>query len=392
MVGCIQHFAQTVVRCLFLWQLALTVLTSADRYPFFEEVYQPENNLIKLKNMLLDQNTSALYVGSVNHLYKLSPDLGIEATIQTGPRQDYPGCIAPPVECDYETTTTDNINKLLVIDQDRLFVCGSIYQGFCEIRRLSDLGLLGNDSYQEIAANTPDGTSVAFIAPGPLGTDVLYVGTSHGQWIDKAVPTVSSRVLQVENTGRDLFEILEDATNFLEAEIQIPSDFITNNAFNIDYLYGFSNTKFSYFVAIQPKDPVAIQPTFYTKIARVCQQDIAYYSYIELPLSCKQGDTDYNVAQSAYVATIGSALASSSDFEVGEKVLFVTFSESRVDEITPTESSAICMYSIKGINEQFYNRRKECALGQTATTDIPWLRSTPCPSHDQNLVRFFIIY
>ncbi|XP_038054424.1 plexin-A2-like [Patiria miniata] len=384
MAGCIQRLAQTVARCLLLWQLALTVVTLADRYPVFEEVYQPENNLIKLKNMLLDQNTSALYVGSVNHLYKLSPDLGIQATIETGPRQDNPGCIAPPVDCDYERTTTDNINKLLVIDQDRLFVCGSIYQGSCVIRRLSDLGLLGNDSYQEIAANTPDGTSVAFVAPGPLGTDVLYVGTSYGQWIDKAVPTVSSRVLPVENTGSDLFEILEDANNFLEAEIQIPSDFITNNGFNIDYLYGFSNTKFSYFVAVQPKDPEHIQPTFYTKIARICQQDIAYYSYIELPLSCKQGDTDYNVAQSAYVATIGSALASGSGFEVGEKVLFVTFSESRVDEIAPTESSAICMYSIKRINEQFNDRRKECASG-VGTTDIPWLRSTQCPV-SQNLV------
>ena len=377
MACCIHKIAQTVTRCLLIWQLAVTLAATEHEYLFFEESYQPENNVIKLKNMVLDPNTAALYVGSVNRLYKLSEDLVIEETIETGPRQDHPNCFAPPLPCGEMTTTTDNINKLLVIDEDRLIVCGSIYQGSCVIRRLTNLSRLGNDSNEEIAANTPEGTSVAFIARGPYDKNVLYVATSYADWIDSSVPTLSSRALPTRGSLSDkLFAILQNSETFQKTSITIPGDYI-GLMFNIFYIYGFSNTNFSYFVAVQPKDPKASEG-FLTKIAQICHQDKDYYSYIELPLICKENNTYYNVSQSAYLATIGSDVAATSRFEVGEKVLFVTFSTTVDGGMEPVEASAVCMYSVKNINQHLNDRRKECALEKTAYTDLLWLPETVC--------------
>ncbi|XP_033647146.1 plexin-A2-like isoform X1 [Asterias rubens] len=381
MADCSLNIIPTFTRCLLLYQLLVSIVASQHQYLVFEEAYQPENNVIKLKNMVLDPSTGALYVGSVNRLYKLSGELDIEATIATGPRQDTTKCVAPPVSCPFERETTDNINKLLVVDQDRLFVCGSIYQGSCNIRRLDDLGLLGNDSYEEIVPNTANGTSVGFIAQGPYNENVLYIATSLADWLDKAVPTVSSRILPRENNVSTLFSILTNTQELRKLEINVPAEVLSAGQgvpFNIYYIYGFSNTNFSYFVAVQPLDYRVMKSPYYTKIVQICQQDNKYASYSELPLACYKGGKDYKVAQSATVTTIGSKLASANGFQVGERVLIVTFSESVVNQLEPVEASAVCMYSIKSINQYFIDRRKECAKGETAVTDLNWLRNADC--------------
>lgn len=63
-------------------------------------------------NMVRDKNTGEIYIGTVNKLYHLSPDLRLIASAITGPKEDSPFCSVildcPP---NVERKSTDNFNK-----------------------------------------------------------------------------------------------------------------------------------------------------------------------------------------------------------------------------------------------------------------------------------------
>lgn len=84
-----------------------------------------------LQHLVVDKHSTLVYVGGLNRLYQLSPDLEPQVVVETGPRDDSPDC--PAVDCLNSVTKrpTDNINKALVIDYTdaRLIACGTLYQG-----------------------------------------------------------------------------------------------------------------------------------------------------------------------------------------------------------------------------------------------------------------------
>jgi plexin A len=85
----------------------------------------------RLQHLVVDKHSALVYVGAVNRLYQLSPELERQVTVETGPREDSPEC--PAVDClgSVIKRLTDNVNKALVIDytDTRLIACGTLYQG-----------------------------------------------------------------------------------------------------------------------------------------------------------------------------------------------------------------------------------------------------------------------
>ena len=85
----------------------------------------------RLQHLVVDKHSALVYVGGVNRLYQLSPELERQVTVETGPREDSPEC--PAVDClgSVLKRLTDNVNKALVIDytDTRLIACGTLYQG-----------------------------------------------------------------------------------------------------------------------------------------------------------------------------------------------------------------------------------------------------------------------
>ena len=72
-----------------------------------------------------------LFVGGTNHLYQLSPrDLSVVRHVQTGPRLDSPSCHASGCSDNSTAKLTDNVNKLLLVDEEngKLIACGSLFQ------------------------------------------------------------------------------------------------------------------------------------------------------------------------------------------------------------------------------------------------------------------------
>ena len=348
----------------------------AQRVEFVEPNAQT-NPDITLQGMIKDDITGKLYVGSINAIYQLSEDLELLLQERTGPVQDDPECFPPPGPCvaPAERQTMNNINKLLALDGDKLISCGSVFQGTCQIRNASTLAMVVNNTQEEIAANTQIGTTVGFVVKGPIG-NVLYVASSHAEWIDRNVPTISSRYVS-SNNPRDIFKVVTEFQLSAGAKIGIPVETLRAGpgTFNISYVYGFPSGNFSYFIGIQPENENLPTSPYKTKLARVCQKDWDFHSYIELPLTCKKDGVNYNLAQSAYLTTLGGDLEGSNEIQRGNEVLFVTFSKSNGKTLEPVADSAICMYSMKYINQNFFDRKRACASGRGSSFEIPWQQS-----------------
>ncbi len=170
---------------------------------FSDEFAWNDNEIPQFNNLVVDKVTGRVYVGAVNKLYQLSPDLTLTVSAVTGPKEDSPSCsVLPDCPASVEKKLTNNVNKALVIDfaESRLIECGSLFQGVCTVRNLRNISDVEKNIREPVVANNATASTVAFIAPGPPNppiTQVLYVGvtfTGNGPYRSE-VPAVSSRSL-----------------------------------------------------------------------------------------------------------------------------------------------------------------------------------------------------
>ncbi|KAK5877023.1 hypothetical protein CesoFtcFv8_026312 [Champsocephalus esox] len=119
------------------WQFAL--LSLATILPSSSKNVDSFSSDTLINNVVADPRSGRLYVGAVNHLYQLAPDLRIESRTETGPKRDNRQCTPPVTDACEEAVDTDNHNKLMLVQEgrDTLVVCGSVYRGICSLRNLS---------------------------------------------------------------------------------------------------------------------------------------------------------------------------------------------------------------------------------------------------------------
>ncbi|XP_053234057.1 plexin-D1 [Podarcis raffonei] len=112
------------------------------------EVQHKFVSLTATNNFALDASGGKVYLAAVNRLYQLSgPNLTLEVEEQVGPKEDNPLCHAPQLpqaSCEHARKPTDNYNKLLQPDPEQgiLVVCGSVYQGFCQLRSMDNISVV----------------------------------------------------------------------------------------------------------------------------------------------------------------------------------------------------------------------------------------------------------
>ncbi|CAF87741.1 unnamed protein product, partial [Tetraodon nigroviridis] len=128
-----------------------------------------------LSHLVLNAHSGVLYVGGVDHLYQLTSDLEVMSHARTGPHQDSPDCL-PPISLEDcpSARLTHNYNKLLLTEPGEgpepgsLIVCGSLYQGICDKRSLSNISQFIYQTHnpvdtQYVAANDPRVSTVALV-------------------------------------------------------------------------------------------------------------------------------------------------------------------------------------------------------------------------------------
>lgn len=319
----------------------------------------------KLNHLVVDRNTGRVFIGGVNSIFQLSPDLDIVAVAKTGPKNDSTDCTI--LDCPNQAIRkpTNNINKVLLIDYStsRLILCGSLFQGICTVRNLQNISLLEQESEnitEAVVANNEEGSTVAFIAPGPPEppvSNVMYVGVTftNNSPYRSEVPAVASRSL-------DKSKMFQIASSAVTTGTRMFINSYARESYLINYVYGFSSEKFSYFLTTQLKhNSHSVPKKYITKLVRICQEDQNYYSYTEIPVDCISDSQQYNLVRAAYLGRPGADLAESLGISIVDDVLYAVFSESKAD--IPTNNSALCVYSLKAIRRKFMQNIKACFNG-----------------------------
>uniref|UniRef100_A0A671Y7G4 Plexin b2a, tandem duplicate 1 n=1 Tax=Sparus aurata TaxID=8175 RepID=A0A671Y7G4_SPAAU len=342
-----------------------------------------------INNVVADPRTGRLYIGAVNSLYQLNPDLGVESRTETGPKRDNRQCTPPVTDACDNAVDTDNHNKLLLVQgaKDVLVACGSVYRGICSLRNLSNVEQLlyfsdtkGEKSYVASAEESVSVVGVmSYFTKDKDNFTVFLVGKGYGN--HDSTKLISTRILQ-------------DYGDWVVFDSIIEASAVQANPFLLRYLhdfrFAFKDGGFVYFLFSRT---LGVQDTKnYTFISRMCEDDQGYYSYTELQLNCSSTNK-YNKAQAAYVATPGEVLAQSftrsgeyGHVSASDKVLFVTFTS---DE--DPSSSAMCMYPLRSINKRLVEIIGACYSNNGIINEKPAVYSPYsskaeelCSSNNQN--------
>ncbi|XP_078219830.1 plexin-A3 isoform X3 [Callithrix jacchus] len=343
-----------------------------------------------LTHLAVHRVTGEVFVGAVNRVFKLAPNLTELRAHVTGPVEDNARCYPPPSMrvCAHRLAPVDNVNKLLLIDYAarRLVACGSIWQGICQFLRLDDLFKLGEPHHRKehylSGAQEPDSMAGVIVEQGQ-GPSKLFVGTAvDGK--SEYFPTLSSRKLISDEDSADMFSLVYQ-DEFVSSQIKIPSDTLSlYPAFDIYYIYGFVSASFVYFLTLQLDTQQTLLDTagekfFTSKIVRMCAGDSEFYSYVEFPIGCSWRGVEYRLVQSAHLAKPGLLLAQALGVPADEDVLFTIFSQGQKNRASPPRQTILCLFTLSNINAHIRRRIQSCYRGE-GTLALPWLlnKELPC--------------
>ncbi|XP_043224973.1 plexin-B-like [Amphibalanus amphitrite] len=324
----------------------------------------------RLTHLRLSPGSGQVYVAGVNRIYQLSSTLARLQEVVTGPRQDNPlSCPASGCPADVATEPTDNVNKVLVVDQESrtLLACGSVLQGACTKYDLNNISLPSQDLPEAIAANDANSSTVAFIGPEHYhawgASNVLYVATTFtlvGIYRN-TVPAISTRRLD----NLDFAERSFNKHSMLTVDVKYRDHFL------VEYVYGFHEKDYAYFLTVQRRShlPGQQERGYISRIVRTCVTDANYDSYVEMTLSCG-GD---NLLQAARVAEPGDDLSQDAGILDGDRVLVAAFSPSQGFTNEPQEQSNVCVFSMKEIEEKFEENIHMCFNGSMQYRNMEYI-------------------
>nr|XP_009294949.1 plexin-B1 isoform X3 [Danio rerio] len=324
-----------------LQSLILGVLGLHSSYPRFS------SNHTLLQHLALhpDPSVGTVYVGARDHLFQLAglDGLRLEVDEETGPVRDSKDCL-PPVtrqNCP-QAGLVSNHNKLLLVDPYslQLITCGSVHQGTCQKRSLANVKevLFSAErpvDTQYVAANDPLASTVGLVVRPQDKDPVLYVGRGY----TSSHPPVSTRQLSTE----PVFSYEETAKLAVAGRL---------SEYDHNFVATFARRNHVYFLFYR-RDLKAASREYRTYVARVCLDDQAYYSYVEVPLTCRSRSTGrtYSFLQGAQVGGEESG---------GSQVLMGVFSTGVSAANGPGEESALCVYSLEEVDRGIDATRDLC--------------------------------
>uniref|UniRef100_A0A8C2WKP6 Plexin-A2 n=1 Tax=Cyclopterus lumpus TaxID=8103 RepID=A0A8C2WKP6_CYCLU len=316
------------------WLIVIPVLCSGQTFTNFH----PERRDWLFNHLTVHQTTGALYVGAVNRVYKLSGNLTLLVSHDTGPEDDNKACYPPLIvqPCSEPLVSTNNVNKLLLIDysQNRLLACGSLYQGVCKLLRLDDLFILVEPSHKKehyLSSVNQTGTMYGVIVPSQGQDGTLFIGTAVDGKQDY-FPTISSRKLPRDPESSAMLDY-ELHTDFVSSLIKIPSDTLRT--------------------ACHQADPPVTSSTLLALSASA--KTIASFTPMCLCLLAP-----------------GRVLAASLNISAQDDVLFTIFAKGQKQFHRPPDDSALCVFTIRDINARIKERLQSCYQGE-GNLELNWL-------------------
>uniref|UniRef100_A0A8C5R3V3 Plexin B3 n=1 Tax=Leptobrachium leishanense TaxID=445787 RepID=A0A8C5R3V3_9ANUR len=312
----------------------LVCISFSDCFPYF---LRPN---VTFNHMARDPGSGSIYVGAVNWIYQLTSDLDLFVEDSTGPQLDSPECISfkDPKDCP-KASLTPNFNKLLTanIHNGTLLTCGHVFQGICEKRNLHNISniiyrTVDPGDNQFVAANVPQVSTVGIVVRRtPEGHDYLFVGRGLTARQSSGIPPITIRQLDTppvfSNDGLGKL-VVGDFSDYNNTFVGVFSD--NGYVYFLFYRRGFKS-----------------QMEYKTYLGSVCSQDLHLYSYVEVPLVCKEASEMYNLAQAAYL-------------ETSTRELFVIFATTQGSGPNPSNRRALCSYKMDDIEQRIKRARDLC--------------------------------
>lgn len=326
-----------------------------------------------------------IYVGAVNRIYALAPNLTKLSEYHTGPLHANQTCGQKATNTNSGGGRKDNVNVALVVENiyDKgLFSCGSADNGVCRRHVLKDDVL-------EVSQKSVDEAVYCFtdfkqdkgqprdadVVASPSGSQVLnvesnmimfFVGNSEIPGLGNATGTaahphtMSLRKMKTSQNGFTFF------SNQSYMDLIPP----LRGSYYLRYVYSFHSGPFTYFLTVQQvsKDSQA----YHTRIVRMCSSDHDIRRYVEMPLECISTDKRrrrstedmkvFNILQAATVTKVGKDVELQKQLQVeeGDDVLFAAFAQGKPNSSEATANSTVCVMSLKHINSMFKMYMQRC--------------------------------
>uniref|UniRef100_A0A8C9XDK0 Plexin-B1 n=1 Tax=Sander lucioperca TaxID=283035 RepID=A0A8C9XDK0_SANLU len=309
-----------------------------------------------------DPSVSRVYVGARDHLFQLDQFLQPELQDDTGPVTDSRECLPPVTESNCpQARVTSNHNKLLLVDpySMELITCGSVNQGICQKRSLDsvDVVLFSTErpvDTQYVAANHPNVSTVGLVVRShPDRQPVLFVGRGY----TSSHPPISTRNLAQE----PIFSYEETAKLAVAGRL---------SEYDHHFVASFAHRQHVYFLFYR-RDLKSQSREYRTYVSRVCLDDQAYYSYVEVPLTChSRAGKMYNLLQAVQLG-----LTKDGKLSKGSEVLLGVFSTHLASSTRPSEDSALCMFNLKDVDHRINSTRDLCytQMGKEAGLEAAYI-------------------
>ncbi|XP_068185476.1 plexin-D1 [Antennarius striatus] len=382
------------IAVLLLGVLALETRRSAGALLLQETFASPNQT----NNFVVDPVSGRIYLASVNTVYQLNRTLGVEVEKRTGPVEDNLLCHAPQLPqapCEHPKSLTDNYNKLLKLDRDQgvLVVCGSVYQGFCELRKMENISEIAVEfppqgektvfpSMLNIAANHPNASTVGLIFRSHGGGTRLLVGATYTGAGTQFFPKNHSKEdLRFENTPEIAIRSLniKDLSRLFTYDINPSEDNVfkikqeVKNKNKLSFIRAFTQKSFSYIAFNNDAKMGHKESQPNSLLARICldtdtprkpsgpESRKLTESYIQMPLQCGSNGNIYNRLLSVYWADVqadgGGGVSGS------EPYLFGVFSKG-------DRRSALCAFRFADIEEEIRRGRRSCSNAPSGDVQV----------------------
>ncbi|XP_014873076.1 plexin-B1 isoform X2 [Poecilia latipinna] len=320
-----------------------SVSSHSDLYPTFKW----NNTIFEHLALHPDPSVGWVYIGARDQLFQLDPLLQLKLRNDTGPVIDSPDCLPPVTETNCpQAKETSNHNKLLLVDpySMELITCGSVNQGICQKRNLTSINvvLFSTDKpvdTQYVAANHPNVSTVGLVVRShPDRQPVLFVGRGY----TSSHPPISTRNL----AQAPIFSYEETAKLAVAGRL---------SEYDHHFVASFAHRHHVYFFFYR-RDLKSQSREYRTYVSRVCLDDQAYYSYVEVPLTCRsRAGKMYNLLQAVQ-------LGYSKDRVKGQdsEILLGVFSTHLTSSSRPSEDSALCMFNLEDVDHRINSTRDLC--------------------------------
>ncbi|XP_065218244.1 plexin-A4-like [Planococcus citri] len=318
------------------------------------KIFLKKQDTTKFNHLVVDEDQGFVFIGAVDLLYQLSSDLELVAnwtvdnsSLKCDDLEDVSNGVKKSIA---------NYNKILLLDytHSQLISCWSTCYGLCKIYTFGNpLREMGNATKPMVLSRDENASTVAFLGQQNSGGTILYIGVT--------ITTSQSKVPAMSKIEQ------RPNTEYLHIADSITLGDAYQGKYIINYIYGFKSGDFIYFLTTQMS---STQTSLYiSKLVRTYQKASFNQSYIEIPIECfNEKGRKYNLARAAFVGKPGSELADSLGTTPHHDVLFGIFAQSEkqtagYESSKPSNRSAMCIYSLKEIDEKFDQNIKRCANG-----------------------------